>query len=329
MNTKPAGSRIFESHDGGKGLGDMLERLLAAQKEDWPELQINYAGLGERQSRTLAGAGAGRIVLQCNPARIRSTMAKVDGQSLRERKCFLCTGNLPPGQKGILYRGDYLALCNPYPIFEKHFTIACIDHRPQSITDSLDRFLLLAGDAGPAYTVFYNGPQCGASAPDHLHFQACPSGRLPIENEDLDKEPPLFKSNDREVRIAERTGRGIILVTAPGIEQAKAATADVISALRHAAPTGTEPLLNIIARQENGAFRVMVFPRRKFRPDCFYLEGEKRIAVSPAAVELGGLIITPLQKDFDLLDFTGAVSILKEVSLDRESIIRLLKRSAI
>jgi hypothetical protein len=329
MNTDPADGRIFERHDGGKGLGEMMERLLAAQKEDWPELKKNYAGLAERRTRTLADAAEGRILLQFNPARIRSTMAKLDSRSLRERPCFLCLRNLPPEQKGILYRGGYIILCNPYPIFDRHFTIACVEHRPQNIADSLEQLLLLAGDAGPKFTVFYNGPQCGASAPDHLHFQACPSGQLPIEHESVNNGPPLFRPGNAQVRVAESAGRGIIAVRAPGIDGAKAATAGVIAALRHPAPAGpsgdAEPLVNIIAREEDGEFLVLVFPRRKFRPDSFYLEGDKKIAVSPAAVELGGLIVTPMQKDFDALDFSRAVSILREVSLDGESIIRLLK----
>lgn len=329
MNKNPAEGRIFARQEGGKGLGEMMERLLAAQKEEWPELKKNYAGLGERQTRILADAGAGRIVLQFNPARIRSTMAKLDGRSLRERPCFLCLANLPPEQKGILYRGEYLVLCNPYPIFDRHFTIACIEHRPQGIEDSLEMFLLLAGDAGPGFTVFYNGPQCGASAPDHLHFQACPSGQLPIESWNINDGPPLFKSDSAEVRVVESAGRGMIIVTAAGIDGAKAAVVKVISALQQAAPAGpageAEPMMNIIARKENGALRVFVFPRRKFRPDCFHLEGDGRIAVSPAAVELGGLMVTPLQKDFDALDFSRAASILSEVSLDGPAIVKLLK----
>jgi len=333
MNTLPFAGRIFEIYEGGEGLSGMLERLLAGQKNDWKELRNNYSLIGERQKRTLSAPGAGRIVLQCNPGRIGSTLAKVDRRSVEERKCFLCEGNLPSGQKGILYRGDYLALCNPYPIFKMHFTIACIDHRPQGIMEHLDRFLMLAEDVGPGFSIFYNGPQCGASAPDHLHFQACPCGELPIESEHFECYPPLFKSKSAEIRVAGTAGRGVVVVTAPTLNQAKNATAKVIAALHHDGASGEtgipEPLLNIIARKEQGGLKIMIFPRRKFRPDCFYLEGEKRIAVSPAAVELGGLIITPLQKDFDRLDFAGAVSILKEVSLDAESIAGILGQAGV
>jgi hypothetical protein len=320
-------NKIFEKFEEGGDLGPLLLRLLAAQKNDWPDLRKNYEQLDQRQTRTLSGPGRSRLLLQCNPARIGSTLAKVDNESLKQRKCFLCIENLPPEQKGILYRDNYLALCNPYPIFDKHFTIACIAHTPQDIACSLPGFLSLAADAGPGFTVFYNGPQCGASAPDHLHFQACPSGQLPIENEIVENGPPLLKSDGWEVHVTEWTGRGVIVVTAKDIAPATSASRLVITALQQAGTPAAEPLLNIIARRNSGVFKIFILPRRKFRPDCFYLEGEERIVVSPAAVELGGLIITPFKKDFDLLDYDGAVAILKEVSLDGPSIAKLLKQA--
>jgi len=317
-------NKIFEKFAKGGDLGPLLLRLLAAQKKDWPDLRKNYEQLDQRQTRILSSPGRSRLLLQCNPARIGSTLAKVDSQSLKQRKCFLCIENLPPEQKGILYRDNYLALCNPYPIFDKHFTIAYLAHKPQDIAGSLTDFVWLAADLGPEFTVFYNGPQCGASAPDHLHFQACPSGQLPIENEIVENGPPLLKSEGWEVHVTEWTGRGIIVVTAKDIAPATSASRRVITALQQAGTPAAEPLLNIIARKDKGVFKIVIFPRRKFRPECFYLDGEERIVVSPAAVELGGLIITPFKRDFDLLDYAGAVAILNEVSLDVPSILKLL-----
>lgn len=317
--------KLFEIYKGDEDLSSLLLRLLAAQKNEWPDLRNNCEQLENRQTRLLSGPGADRLLLQCNPARIGSTLAKVDNRSLKERECFLCIENLPPGQKGILYRRNYLILCNPFPIFDKHFTVACVAHKPQDITGSLPDLLSLTADLGPDFTVFYNGPQCGASAPDHLHFQACPSGQLPIENELDESRPPLLASDSRDIHVIERTGRGIIVVNAWNIDSATAASKSVITALQQEGPPAAEPLLNIIARNEDGAFKIAIFPRRKFRPDCFYLEGEKRIAVSPAAVELGGLIVTPFPKDFEKLDFDTVVSIFKEVSLDGASLVKLLK----
>ena len=97
--------------------------------------------------------------------------------------------HLPEEQKGILYRGDYLILCNPMPVFFPHFTVSHLDHRPQIITEQIDTFLQLIADLGPGWAVLYNGPRVttGASAPDHLHFQIIPSGRMPIEKAILEK----------------------------------------------------------------------------------------------------------------------------------------------
>lgn len=321
--------KIFATFSGGGDLHPLLQRLLAAQKNDWAELRKNYEQLEKRQTRALTGSGAGRLVLQCNPARAGSTLAKVDSRSIKERQCFLCLDNLPAAQKGILYRDNYLILCNPYPIFDRHFTVSSIVHRPQEIAPALPDLLNLVADMGPENTVFYNGPRCGASAPDHLHFQACPCGALPIESETVEHNPPVLKTDDWEIRVADITGRGMILVKAKDAAPTTEALVKVIAALGPGGTPEIEPLLNIIARKKNGVFRIAVFPRRKFRPDCFYREGDERIAVSPAAVELGGLIVTPFPKDFELLDFEAAVSILKEVSLDGASIVKLLSKAAL
>ena len=73
------------------------------------------------------------------------------------------------------------------PVFSPHFTVSHLDHRPQAIAEQIDAFLRLMADFGSGWTVLYNGPRCGASAPDHLHFQAVPSGQMPIEKEILEK----------------------------------------------------------------------------------------------------------------------------------------------
>ena len=126
-----------------------------------------------------------RIFRPCpaQPGRIKSTLADVGEKSVAERACFLCPPNLPEEQKGILYRKDYLILCNPMPVFSSHFTISHLDHRPQELAGTVATLLTLLCDFGPGFLILYNGPGCGASAPDHLHFQAVPSGLMPIEGE--------------------------------------------------------------------------------------------------------------------------------------------------
>ena len=124
-----------------------------------------------------------KIVLQYNPARLISSAAKVDAKSVRERKCFLCSPNLPRDQRGLDFGREYVILCNPFPIFPEHFTIPHKEHRPQMIGGNMDVMLDLAKEMASRYTIFYNGPRCGASAPDHLHFQAGSRGFMPIERE--------------------------------------------------------------------------------------------------------------------------------------------------
>ena len=119
--------------------------------------------------------------VQFNPGRYISTSAKVDEKSINDRKCFLCPANLPEEQKGILYEEEYLILGNPFPIFPEHFTIPNINHVPQQIKNNFPLMLKLTKDLSKHYVVLYNGPKCGASAPDHFHFQAGTKNFMPIE----------------------------------------------------------------------------------------------------------------------------------------------------
>ena len=156
--------------------------LLQQQRMVWELLRKGYDSLQSVKTKVFEFDGF-QVKVQFNPGRMTSTAAKVDPNSIRERKCFLCTDNLPPAQRGIPCDGDYLVLCNPFPIFPEHFTIASLHHTPQVIRDSFAAFLQITRDLGARYTVFYNGPRCGASAPDHLHFQAGNRSFLPIDAE--------------------------------------------------------------------------------------------------------------------------------------------------
>ena len=156
--------------------------LLEQQKGAWEMLRNGYDTLRTVRTRVFEFDGF-QVKVQFNPGRLTSTVAKVDAASIKERKCFLCTENLPPAQRGIPSDGDYLVLCNPFPIFPEHFTISSVRHTPQLIRDSFGTLLNLTRDLGSRYTVLYNGPRCGASAPDHLHFQAGNRSYLPIDAE--------------------------------------------------------------------------------------------------------------------------------------------------
>lgn len=155
--------------------------LLAKQLVTWPLAEKNYKALEAVQVKSF-DMGGFSIRAQFNPARIVSTGAKVDARSLKERKCFLCPENLPVEQERLPFGFRHLVLCNPYPIFPQHFTIPTRKHTPQLILPQWNDFLELTRRLAP-FTVFYNGPRSGASAPDHAHFQAVTRGIMPLDEE--------------------------------------------------------------------------------------------------------------------------------------------------
>ncbi len=154
-----------------KDYSSAADYLFSSQLKSWSLMRKNYAALNNIQTKSFWFDGM-KLKVQFNPERIISTSAKVDDSSIANRECFLCTVHLPEEQKGILIRDDFILLCNPYPIFPQHFTIASLDHKPQQISEFFSEFLELSKLLSPNYTLIYNGPACGASAPDHLHFQA-------------------------------------------------------------------------------------------------------------------------------------------------------------
>ncbi|HAR96325.1 MAG TPA: DUF4922 domain-containing protein, partial [Deltaproteobacteria bacterium] len=173
--------RVYGIFDGGKEgpkLADLCRGLLDEQKTSWPQLSEAYEALGSAKTRLLACNGFSVRLLH-NPGRLTSTDAKVDAADISRRPCFLCADRLPHPQKSILYRHEYLILSNPMPVMSGHLTIPHISHRPQTIIANTQTFLALAADLGKEWIILYNGPRCGASAPDHLHFQAVPRAAVP------------------------------------------------------------------------------------------------------------------------------------------------------
>jgi hypothetical protein len=219
------------------------------------------------------------------------------------RKCFLCTENLPPAQRGIPCDGEYLVLCNPFPIFPEHFTISSVRHTPQLIRDSFAALLQLTRDLGSRYTVFYNGPRCGASAPDHLHFQAGNRSHLPIDAEyDLVKEKlgsRLVRSGVLRAYAFEDYLRRHVAFESPDATLLQRAFGALYEVLQDGGPAGEEPMMNILGFYTNGEWRIHVFPRAKHRPAFYFKEGDEKLLISPAAVELGGICTTPREQDFE------------------------------
>jgi hypothetical protein len=249
-----------------------------------------------------------------------SSAARVDAASIAERRCFLCGANLPAGQRGLAWGEDYRILVNPYPIFPEHFTIPTLAHTDQSIAGRLSDMLDLARGLD-RHVVFYNGPRSGASAPDHAHFQAGNKGFLPAEAE-LDgaaKETLLRTADGATLSRLKDWGRAGFL-----IESADRAGAALLfeTLVRHL-PRGadeSEPGMNLLVWWEGTAWRIVVIARAKHRPDRYYAPGAENLLISPGAVDLGGVFVTPRQEDFEKITAADAADILAEVTLDAAAV---------
>ena len=261
--------------------------------------------------------------MQFNPARIVSSAAKVDNKSLKERKCFLCAANRPEVQEGIAWGENYTILINPFPIFPKHLTIPCNDHTDQRILARIGDMMAIAKDL-PGFTLFYNGPKCGASAPDHMHFQAGNRGFLGFETDYLAADKKEVISNaGATLSLLSGLANAAFLIEAVEIDAATELFVTLYNALE--IPEGEEePMLNILCWSEEGKWKVAVFPRRKHRPACYSAEGDANILISPASVDMGGVFITPLEKDFKKITADDLEQILDEVCLDQSGVEKIL-----
>lgn len=290
-----------------------IENLYHSQLQTFDLARQNYAGLKNVAYRDIHFSGFD-IRLQYNPARILSTNAKIDTITLQKRPCFFC--NIPPKQEGFSYNEQYNIFVNPYPIFEKHFTVPTTKHVPQQIGGRFTDMLDLAFDL-PGYTLFYNGPQCGASAPDHFHFQAAPRHRMPVET---DTENNLFRRilrQDGHYSIVTLNNylRKILILKASDKQLLLGLFDEINRILQKHIPSDPEPMYNLLAWFDNCQWSVCIFPRKLLRPWQFFAEDDEKILFSPGSVDMAGLIIAPRREDFEkysdamLTDLFGQVTI--------------------
>jgi len=324
--TRALRDRTYATFEGGKSassLEGLCKGLLAEQRASWPELRQAYDSLRGTRYRDMACNGFS-VRLLFNPGRAVNTTAAVSPEEIRERPCFLCVANLPAGQRYILYRREFLILGNPRPVVPFHLTIAHLDHQPQAIAGHMEAFLRIAADLGPGFTTLYNGPRCGASAPDHLHFQAVPSGQMPIEKEIDGTKGSTLPSLTAGVSVFRMAGLGreIILIEGGDARPVADAFEHYVRALKDGlAPPGQpgeEPMLNAAASFDGKTWRLLVFPRRAHRPAAFYRKDDGKVLVSPAIMEMAGVIVTPAERDFDRLDAGAIESLYREVSLSHD-----------
>lgn len=293
--------------------------LLQTQINEWDKLNDGYKNLSSLKTKYFR-FDSYKIKIQFNEGRIYSTSAKVDVDSIKNRSCFLCEKNLPEEQKGIKLLENYLLLCNPYPVFPEHFTIVTANHKPQEISSSFSDFIMLSKLLSDKYTVIYNGPQCGASAPDHLHFQAGTKYFMPIENDfhSIKNEfgDTVLNNEKLTITAADDGLRRFISLESNDDKILLKAFNNFYDIYSELISNNGEPMMNLICNyDEECGWRVIIFLRSKHRPSHYYLEGENRIMLSPAAIDLGGVCITPVEKDFEKIDKESLKSIFNEVAL--------------
>ena len=300
-----------------------LQRFFNRQLEKWEAARQRYHDLRSAKVRELA-VGTYSIQVQWNPARMVSTGAKMDQKTIAERPCFLCEKNRPKEQIKKEVDGQYELLVNPFPILQQHFTIPSLKHQPQRILDSYGEIHKLLEEY-PEMMVFYNGPLCGASAPDHAHFQAGTSGLLPLQMSwqrlSRNLTPLVSLNDDEDISLIDDYPCTALLIRSRSQYGDEQLFRRLYEALPAADP---EPMMNIVAWRCNDDFLSVVFPRTKHRPDCYYKEGDGQFVISPGALDMAGLIITPRQEDFERLTPEMALGILDEITLKGEPLQQLI-----
>lgn len=307
------------------------------QLNDWPDARLRYERLADVMQKSMVVDGV-NLAVQCNPDRIVSTGAKVDAESISRRPCFLCDVNRPHIQSSLPILKKYHFLINPFPILPHHYTISLRHHRPQLVSDYYEDMMEMASMFDNLF-FFYNGASCGASAPDHMHFQAGTRGVVPLER-DWDERYRFTRSvlwpiSESELLdamalegIAEDTGvfglRGYVcpaLIIVTRTPHANKVLFDRVLQTLPIEEGQQEPMMNILAWKQtsdtDGKGRIVsvVIPRSKHRPECYFAEGDEQILVSPGALDMGGMLIAPREEDYRKIDADMAKKLIEECAL--------------
>lgn len=277
-----------------------LENLFKRQTRTWPQLARGVEGLALAKTKSVR-IDWFDVFVRHIPHRVGSTKAPVDHESVSKRPCFLCAQNLPPEEEGLRFNEDFTIYCNPFPIVDRHLTITHREHGSQHIADQVGNMLDLAA-ALPEYFVIYNGPECGASAPDHMHFQAGSRRLFPIEKDAADISGITIPNFGRNVFVFSGQDRSALVYR---INRA----IDLLAQVTGKVP---EPLVNIALFYDNGRWVIYLFPRAKHRPDVFYT-GE--FTVSPASIDLCGIFVVPMANDFEKITGGAIAAIFREITL--------------
>ncbi len=298
------------------------QRFFESELKTWPDAAARYQALAEQvQMRDLPLDGDIRLRVQFNPSRIVSTGASIDAATLERRPCFLCSENRPAQQHALRAVRGMSLLVNPFPILPRHFTLPSLRHEPQRLGEHFLTMQRLAWNM-PSLMVFYNGPLCGASCPDHLHLQAGSRGVAPLEADWARYASRLYPDLACQL-LADYACPVFVLRSA-----SPAAGVEPFRRLEAALPIHegeTEPRMNVVCWRQENELVTLVFPRKKHRPDCYSAPEGERLLVSPGALDMCGLLITPRQEDFQRLTPERAAAILREVTMSPEELQPILE----
>ena len=295
-----------------KGNKHNIRAFFTHQLDTWDEIRQRYEALKHVGLKQL-----GHRQLQYNPARMVSTGAQIDRQTIAQRACFLCEKNRPEEQLTIDLGDDFELMVNPFPVLPMHFTIVRKTHVPQTILENYTEIHRLL-ELFPELFVFYNGPMSGASAPDHMHFQAGIGQELPLMT--------VLRKLEKEQQVLIKQGNGSSLSMFNTVSfnafviksKAQETEMTLFKQLYAAMPVREgekEPRMNIVAWRDGSEDVIVVLPRDNHRPACYFEEGDRRMVISPGALDMAGLIITPREEDFNRMSEDKLISILKEVSI--------------
>lgn len=304
-----------------RSLSSRMRALYDQQKQGWPEFHRGHDAMKRAQTRRVDLENCW-VFCRYTPHRMASVSARVDPLSILKRPCFLCPENLYPHEKGLEWGDDYLILCNVSPIFDFHLVITHRDHVPQHIQANFDTALRLTRDLSPYFILIYNGPRCGASAPDHLHFQAIPRQNLPLEAQ-------VWEEHNSRVHgiVIKREG---ILIAAPTDFSRRFLTLEsndpavlsfwfcqTLEALAKTEAPSSEPMINLVMTYRDRNWQMTLFPRDRHRPRCYHDQGESQLLISPGAIDMAGVFVVPRKKDYQRADAATLHGIYQEVTLDK------------
>lgn len=300
-----------------------LQQFFDSQLEVWEDAGQRFRDLANVTVRDF-----GMVRLQFNPARMVSTGAKIDKQTLQERPCFLCAKNRPVVQTSLPFGDDFEILINPFPILPVHFTIPARVHQPQSIQGHYSTMHRLL-EEHPSLMVFYNGPKCGASAPDHMHLQAGTGCELPLQAN--------WATLSKQLNVVCELAGGDYLGAVDGfccplfaiVSKSRENNEKLFQLLYKVLPIREdepEPMMNIVSWRDGDNYIFVIIPREKHRPDCYFAVGEEQILVSPGALDMSGLVITPRLEDYQKLSATDAEGIIAECGISRHNMQQIVDK---